>query len=58
MRSGLKTALRDPALKAARFANYVVTFRHELLNLAAACGVDHPSRVTADHLEWLDTPVG
>ncbi len=43
----------DPTLKAARLANYMVTFRKELLKLAAACGVDHPSKVTEDQFEWL-----
>ena len=37
-------------------ANYMMTFRQELLKLAAACGVDHPGKVTSDHIEWLNDP--
>ncbi len=44
----------DPTLKSVRLANYVCTLRHELLELAHACGVAHPSLVTADRIEILD----
>ncbi len=44
----------DPTLKADRLANYIVSFRKELLNLSNACGVAHPSLVTGAHLEILD----
>lgn len=44
----------DPTDKAARFANYVVTLRKELLQLSRACGVDHPCLVSTDDLEILD----
>lgn len=43
-----------PTDKAARLANYVRTLRKELVLLAHACGVDHPGRVTLDHLEIVD----
>jgi len=43
-----------PTVKSGRLANYVRTLRKELILLAHACGVDHPSRVTLDHLEILD----
>jgi glutamate synthase domain-containing protein 2 len=44
----------DPTLKSVRFANYVSSLRHELLQLALACGVEHPSLVGADRIEVLD----
>jgi glutamate synthase domain-containing protein 2 len=44
----------DPTLKAARLANYVLTLRKDLLALSRACGVLHPSLITADQLELLD----
>jgi glutamate synthase domain-containing protein 2 len=44
----------DPSLKSVRLANYVSTLRHELLQLAHACGVTHPALVTADRIEILD----
>ena len=44
----------NPTHKAARLANYVVTLRKELLQLARACGVVHPDLVTADQCEILD----
>ncbi len=47
----------DPTSKAARLANYMVNLRLELRKLAAACGVDHPGKVTEDHIEWLRDPV-
>jgi glutamate synthase (ferredoxin) len=43
----------DPTHKGARLANYVVTLRKELLQLARACGVVHPDLVTADQCEIL-----
>ena len=48
----------DPTLKAARLANYVVTLRKDLLALSRACGVPHPSLITADQLELLDDRFG
>jgi len=48
----------DPTLKAARLANYVLTLRKDLLALSRACGVPHPSLVTADQLELLDDRFG
>ncbi len=44
----------DPTLKAARLANYVVSFRKELISLSNACGVVHPSLVTGEDIEILD----
>ena len=44
----------DPALKSARLANYVITLRKELAQLARSCGVEHPALVGLDHLEILD----
>jgi glutamate synthase domain-containing protein 2 len=44
----------DPADKAPRLANYLVTLRKELLQLARACGEPHPALVSIDRLELLD----
>jgi glutamate synthase domain-containing protein 2 len=49
----LQRAIR-PGDKAERLAQYVIALRGELYTLARACGVAHPSLVTADHLEILD----
>ena len=43
-----------PSLKAARFANYVITLRKELLRLSRACGVVHPGLVTGRYMEVLN----
>jgi glutamate synthase domain-containing protein 2 len=48
----------DPALKSVRLANYIVTLRKELIALAHACGVTHPSDVTAKQIEILDARFG
>ncbi len=48
----------DPTLKAARLANYVVTLRKELTQLSRACGVPHPSLISAEHLELIDGAFG
>ena len=48
----------DPELKARRLANYLRTLRHEILGLTRACGVPHPSLVTADMFEVLDGKFG
>ncbi len=48
----------DPTSKAARLANYVVTLRKELKQLAHACGVAHPSLVTLEHFDVLDDRYG
>jgi glutamate synthase (ferredoxin) len=48
----------DPTYKAARFANYVVTLRKEILQLAHACGQPHPSLVTLDSFDILDPGMG
>jgi hypothetical protein len=48
----------DPTLKSVRFADYVRTLRHELLQLSLACGVEHPALVGPDRLEILDGRFG
>jgi glutamate synthase domain-containing protein 2 len=48
----------DPATKAGRLANYVVTLRKEVLAVSRACGVPHPALISADHLELLDGQFG
>jgi glutamate synthase domain-containing protein 2 len=44
----------DPTLKAARLANYLMTLRKELLQLANACGEVHPGLVSLDRLAIID----
>ncbi len=44
----------DPSLKSVRLANYVTSLRKELLKLARACGVCHPSLITSKHLEIIN----
>lgn len=46
----------DPTDKATRLANYLVSFRSELLKLSHACGVIHPALVNADMIEIFDQP--
>ncbi len=48
----------DPAFKAQRLANYIITLRKEILALCRACGVEHPASVTCDHLEFIDDRFG
>ena len=48
----------DPTLKAGRLANYIVTLRKDVLALSRACGVPHPSLITADQLELIDDRFG
>jgi glutamate synthase domain-containing protein 2 len=48
----------DPTLKAGRLANYVITLRKDVLALSRACGVPHPTLITADQLELLDDRFG
>jgi len=43
----------DPELKSARLANYLVSFRKELLRLCRACGLPHPTMVTLEQFEIL-----
>ncbi|MBP6628233.1 MAG: FMN-binding glutamate synthase family protein [Kofleriaceae bacterium] len=43
----------DPTLKAARLANYVMSLRKDLLQLAGACGHAHPAQVPLDALAIL-----
>jgi len=44
----------DPTLKSARLANYLMTLRKELLQLANACGEIHPAFVPLEHIEIID----
>jgi glutamate synthase domain-containing protein 2 len=44
----------DPTLKSARLANYLVTLRKELLQLANACGESHPALVPLDRFDLVD----
>lgn len=44
----------DPALKSARLANYLVTLRKEVLQLAHACGEVHPALVPLDRLDIVE----
>ncbi len=48
----------DPTDKAARLANYVISLRKELQQLARACGFDHPSQVTLEQFAILDDHLG
>ncbi len=48
----------DPADKAARAANYLKVLRKELLELAHACGLEHPAQLNLDHFEILDGALG
>jgi glutamate synthase domain-containing protein 2 len=48
----------DPELNSHRAANYLVTLRAELLSLARTCGVPHPAKVTADHLQIVSQHYG
>lgn len=41
----------DPALKSVRFANYIKTFRKEVLEIAHACGYEHPCQMTMHDVE-------
>jgi glutamate synthase domain-containing protein 2 len=44
----------DPTLKSVRVANYIGTLRRDLLKVAEACGVEHPSLIDTDAVEILD----
>ncbi len=44
----------DPTLKAARLANYLITLRKEILQIAAACGEPHPALVSLDRFDLVD----
>lgn len=44
----------NPTHKGARFANYVVMLRKEMLQLCHACGVHHPAEMTTDFFEIFD----
>ncbi len=44
----------DPTLKSARLANYLVTLRKDLLQLAHACGQPHPALVPLDCFDIIE----
>jgi glutamate synthase domain-containing protein 2 len=44
----------DPDLKSVRAANYLKVLRRDLLKVAEACGVEHPSLISADSIELVD----
>ncbi|MFW6597745.1 FMN-binding glutamate synthase family protein [Propionibacteriaceae bacterium Y2011] len=48
----------DPELKSVRLANYIRTFRHELLKLTETVGVAHPGLITVDDVDLLDGASG
>jgi len=48
----------DPTFKSARLANYITSLRMELLQLAHACGYEHPALVPLEHFEILDDRFG
>lgn len=48
----------DPASKAVRLANYIITLRKELFWLSRSCGVAHPAFLTGAHIEFLDGRLG
>jgi glutamate synthase domain-containing protein 2 len=43
----------DQTSKAERVANYLISFRHDLLRLANACGEPHPAMVSGDAIDLL-----
>lgn len=43
----------DPTDKSVRVASYLTGLRHDMLRLAYACGVEHPSLVTGEAIELL-----
>lgn len=43
-----------PAEKGPRLSNYIITLRHEILELTRTVGVIHPSLVLADAIELVD----
>jgi len=43
----------DPTDKSARVANYLVSFRHDLLRLAHACGHAHPAMVDGEAMDLM-----
>lgn len=44
----------DPELKSVRARNYIQTLRRDLLKVAEACGVLHPTMITTDDIELAD----
>lgn len=48
----------NPQVKSVQLANYVRSLRHELLELAHACGVEHPALIGTDQVEVLDGRYG
>lgn len=48
----------DPEQKSTQVANYIITLRKEILQLARACGFEHPSEVTLEQFAILDDELG
>lgn len=48
----------DPTLKSVRLANYLTVLRKEILRLSRACGVVHPTLITADYMELINDRFG
>lgn len=48
----------DPTDKSHRMANYLVTLRKEVMWLTRACGLQHPSQITLDQFEIVDSAFG
>lgn len=46
----------DPTDKATKLANYLVSFRSELIKLSHACGAVHPALVTPEMVEIFEEP--
>ncbi len=44
----------DPQLKSVRAASYIATLRRDLVRVAEACGVEHPSLIDVGSVEVLD----
>jgi glutamate synthase domain-containing protein 2 len=47
----------DPESKGDRVANYLRALRKEVIQLSRACGVDHPSLLAANQIEFIDNAV-
>ncbi len=48
----------DPASKSERLANYLRTFRRDLVRVSAAVGVVHPGLVTSEDIDIMDRTTG
>jgi len=45
----------DPEIKSVRASKYIIELRKELALLSYACGVSHPSQITADMVEIINS---